>query len=251
MNKILKNLLLFSILLTSVSVFSQGTQAGSWPPDYEVLQKCVDSANLGTNYISYYEVQIHRAGQTLIINSYRSNGSSFTPPSGTITMGSCPASVSIVKDSIRDVEVIAMCDDVGAGAVNPFWRIIMRSYWPTTGAGATTILGNISKTGASYTPGATVYDGPCAGYNFTTEVREEITINKTYASTYESWSVSNVGMTTFTISVAGGAAANLYPGEIAECKGKYDEHKRLIGSCSPVVVNASGGTAHVYTRVKL
>ncbi|NOT37604.1 MAG: hypothetical protein HOP11_09540 [Saprospiraceae bacterium] len=250
---ILSNLLIvLALTIFSGNLFSQAQTTGSWPPDYEVVQKCLDSSDLGTNFISYYEIQIHRAGFAVTTSTWRANGLTFTPPAGKVTLGNCPSSVSIVKDSIRDIEVLSLCNDA-SGNVTPFYRIIMRTYWPADGLGNTRVLGNIDITGAAYTPGATVFEGPCYGYNFTTEQTEEITINKTFSSFtyYDSWSVTNVGMNTITMATANGGQINLYPGETRRCSMQTDNHKKDEFPCQIFIVNASGGMAHVIFRGKL
>lgn len=245
--------LLFFALALPLCIFGQVSNTGSWPPDFEIVAKCVDSANLGTNYISYYELQTHRAGFTAVIQAYRADGTTFTPPAGTKTIGQCPQSVSITKDSIRDFEVIQLCDKTGTNAYTPFWRMVARTYWPTTGAGTFSVVYTFDKLGASYTPSGSsnISDGPCIVYDYpTTDTRVEITSNQTYNSVMESWSVSNVGTSLITMAVGAGSQVNLYPGETAECNYIVDWDKHTLKLCNTFVVNASGGTAHVWYRTK-
>ncbi len=235
------------------TVTAQASNSTSWPPDYEILEKCVDSADLGTNYISYYELQTHRAGFAVTIATYRSNGSSFTVPAGKITMGMCPQSVTVTKDSIKDIVIMELWDETALGTIVPFWRLVQRTYWPTTGAGTVNILATIDKVGASYTPSGTsnIYSGPCTTYDYpTTETVVEQTTNATITGPMESWSVSNVGTTTITMAVGAGSQVNLFPGETRECSMIVDWSRHILRVCPQIVVNASGGTAHIYYRKK-
>lgn len=241
------------LLFSTNNSFGQAGTTGSWPPDVELLEKCVDSADLGTNYISYYELQTHRPGFTPTIVYYRANGSTFTPPAGKITMGMCPQSVTVTKDSIRDIEIIELCDETTVGTIVPFWRVIQRTYWPTTGAGTVNILTTIDKLGASYTPSGSsnIYSGPCTTYDYSiSELVAELSSNTTYTGPMESWSVSNVGTSIITMAIGAGSQVNLYPGETRECAMMIDWSRHILRVCPQIIVNASGGTAHVYYRKK-
>lgn len=254
------NLKIFSLFITCIlftcftnKSFSQAGNTGSWPPDYEILEKCVDSADLGTNYISYYELQTHRAGFAVTIATYRSNGSSFTVPAGKITMGMCPQSVTVVKDSIKDIVVLELCDETTLGTIIPFWRIVQRTYWPTTGAGTVNVLATIDKLGATYTPSGSsnIYSGPCMTYDYpTSDLVVELTSNTTYTGPMASWAVSNVGLTTITMAIGAGSQVNLFPGETRECAWEIDWSRHIMRVCPQIVVNATGGTAHVFYRKK-
>lgn len=255
----LKNFFLSLSLLISITFISitnisaQAGNVGSWPPDYEIVSKCVDSSDLGTNYISYYELQTYRTGFAVTLAQFRANGSSFTPPSGKITMGMCPQSVTVTKDSIRDVEIIELCDETTLGTIVPFWRVIQRTYWPTSGAGTVNILATIDKTGASYTPSGTsnIYSGPCTTYDYPiADLQIELTSNTTYTGPMESWAVSNVGTAIITMAIGAGSQVNLYPGETRTCATMIDWSRHILRVCPQIVVNASGGTAHVFYRKK-
>lgn len=257
-NKFHNLILSFVLFLGFISMYSdplsaQAGNVGTWPPDVELVEKCVDSADLGTNYISYYEVQTHRAGFTTTYATYRSNGSTFTVPAGKITMGMCPQSVSIVKDSIREVEMLHMCDQNSGGSTT-FYRVIQRTYWGPTGAGNFSVIANISTSGTAYTVTGTVYDEPCVGWELpASELSAEITGSTSYtsANNYESWAVTNVGTSIITMTLSGGSAVNLYPGETRSCSAIMDWNRKYLRVCPQITVNATGGTAHVYVRSKL
>lgn len=249
----MKNILFsFCLLLLVGNIsYSQVSNTGSWGPDYEVVEKCVDSLDLHTNYISYYEVQTLRAGQTTVIAKYRANGSTFTPPAGKQNVGSCPSTTTITADSIREIVVIALCDDnTGNSVPDPFWRIVQRTYWPATGAGTITILSTFKQDGSSYTPVGAVSEGPCFITAFDAETHAEISANVTYTAPvlgFSSWEIHNVGLTIITMQT-GGTTVNLYPGESRYCKEEVNWDMRHTRVCGTVLVNASGGTAHVYLR---
>lgn len=256
----MKKNIFYSLIFTIVSIlflpstsFGQAGNTGSWPPDVEFLEKCVDSADLGTNYISYYELQTHRPGFSPVIVYYRANGSTFTPPAGKITMGMCPQSVTVTKDSIREVEMLHMCDQTSGGSTT-FYRVIQRTYWPTTGAGTFSVIANLSTSGTAYTVSGTVYDEPCVGWELpASELSAEITGSTSYtsANNYESWAVTNVGTSIITMTLSGGSAVNLYPGETRSCSAIMDWNRKYLRVCPQITVNATGGTAHVYVRSKL
>ncbi len=233
---------LLIILLLPCYAFSQVGTSGAYGPDYEIIEKCVDSLDLGTNYISFYDLQTIRPGQTTISAKFRSNGSSFTPPSGKVTLGMCPQSISIAKDSLRDYEVQQLCDQ-SAGTSTPFLRIIARVTWPTSGAGSTYIFSNINLIGGSYTPSGNILTGPCVDVvsapNYTNSI--VISASSTYSLEYESWSVSNIGFGTATISIAGGSAVDLLEGEMISCSSYIDENTKKIFKCGTFTVNATGG----------
>ena len=239
-------LIMFCIFWTRMSYAQVGT-TGSWGPDYEVIQKCVDSANLGTNYISYYEIATVRAGQTTVYATYRSNGSTFTPPTGKIIIGSCPASVTVTPDSIRSIGIIPLCDLSGSTAT-PFYRIVQRVYWPSGGAGTVNILSTIGTNGAPYTVTGTVQDGPCFLYSTTTaHNRSNISGSITYAGPWESWEVENVGTAIGTITL-NSTATDLYPGEVVGCKTWTDPVTKIVHKCPSIIVNSNGTTFNVIRR---
>ncbi|MBK9718284.1 MAG: hypothetical protein IPO85_12390 [Saprospiraceae bacterium] len=67
---------LFLIFFIPCCAFSQVGNNGAYGPDYEIIEKCVDSLDLGTNYISFYDLQTIRPGATTVSAKFRSNGSS-------------------------------------------------------------------------------------------------------------------------------------------------------------------------------
>jgi len=233
---------LLLILLFPCCAYSQVGTSGAYGPDYEIIEKCIDSLDLGTNYISFYDLQTIRPGQTTISAKFRSNGSSFTPPAGKITLGMCPQSISIAKDSLRDFEVQQLCDQ-SSGTSTPFLRIVARVTWPTSGAGSTYIFSNINLSGGSYTPAGNILTGPCVDVVSAPTYTNSIVISasSTYSLEYESWSVSNIGFGTATISIAGGSAVDLLEGEMISCSSYMDENTKKIFKCGAFTVNATGG----------
>lgn len=233
---------LLIVFLLPCYAFSQVGTSGAYGPDYEIIEKCVDSLDLGTNYISYYDLQTIRPGATTVSAKFRSNGSSFTPPAGKTTLGMCPQTVTIAKDSLRDYEVQQFCDQT-SGTSTPFLRIIARVTWPTSGTGSTYILSNINLSGGSYTPSGNILTGPCVDVvsapNYTNSI--VISSSSTYSLEYESWSVSNIGFGTATISIAGGSAVDLLEGEMISCESYTDENTKKIFKCGAFTVNATGG----------
>ncbi len=247
--------ILFLLLIGRFSYAQNGgvSTSGTWGPDYEVVGKCVDSLDLGTNFISFYEVQTLRAGVATVFARFRANGNSFTPPSGKQTIGQCPTSVTVTPDSIRSIEVLALCDyNSGTLAAVPFWRIIQRTYWPSTGAGSFQILANLGTNGSSYTPVASAtYDQPCFGSANPNESNSAV-INTSTAfnavgNRWASWSVENVGLSVITLTTIGGTV-DLYPGETRYCAEQINFLNKTMRSCGNITVNATGGRAHVYAK---
>lgn len=239
-------LIMFCAFWTRMSFAQVGT-TGSWGPDYEVIQKCVDSLNLGTNYISYFEIVTLRAGQAKVYETLRSNGSAFTPPSGKVIIGSCPASVTVTPDSVRSIAIIPLCDLAGTTAT-PFYRIVQRVYWPSGGAGTVNILSTIGTNGAPYTVTGTVQDGPCYLYsNTTVHNRSNVSGSITYAGPWESWEVENVGTAIGTITL-NSTATDVYPGEVIGCKTWTDPVTKIVHKCPSIIVNSTGTTFNVIRR---
>jgi hypothetical protein len=255
--------LAFLLVLSLLVLGSAGAQGnvtgnhGSWGPDFEVIIKCVDSLDLGTNYIPFYEVQTHKAGIATTFARFRANGATFSPPSGNQYLGSCPGSSGgggdvSVTDSLRDYEILQLCD-LGAGetSTTPFIRILMRSYKPSTGAGSTVILANINLSGASYTPTGTVINGPCA--NTATGLYTHNSLTNTtanYTGSWESWSITNTGFASGQVNVASGGNVEILPGETISCRTYFDEISKKTIPCASINVDVTGTSAKVILRKK-
>ncbi|MBK9718285.1 MAG: hypothetical protein IPO85_12395 [Saprospiraceae bacterium] len=140
----------------------------------------------------------------------------------------CPTSVTVVKDSLRDYEIQQLCDQ-SSGTSTPFLRIVARVTWPTSGTGSTYIFSNINLSGGSYTPSGNILTGPCVDVVTPTYTNSiVISSSSTYSLEYESWSVSNIGFGTATISIAGGSAVDLLEGEMIGCSSYMDENTKNI-----------------------
>jgi hypothetical protein len=228
-------ILVFGLL--SFCSFGQVGNVGSWPPDYELMQKCVDSADLGTNYISYYEIRIMRAGQADSIKAFRANGNAFTVPSGKQTIGDCPGQVTVTKDSIREFDVLEMCD-----SGSPFLRLIQRTYFPGTNTSVIQKIADLSVTLAPYTVSGTITSAPCFSTSttplitsFDTETTSTIGVGKI------SWMIHNKSTSIITVSIDGQTNQNLHPGQYIGCNAQTNASTNKYITCPGVTINATSG----------
>ncbi len=223
--------------LLSLCSYAQVGNVGSWPPDYEFMQKCVDSSDLGTNFISYYEIRIMRAGQSDSIKAFRANGNAFTVPSGKQTIGDCPSSVSVTKDSIRELSILEMCD-----SNTPFLRLVQRTYFPGTNTSVIQKISDLTYVLGTYTVSGTVTPGPCIPTSttplitsFDTETTSNIGAGKI------SWMIHNKSTTIITLSIDSQPNQNLHPGQYVGCTAIWDPSTKKYVTCPAVTVNATSG----------
>jgi len=258
MKNILQALALAIITFLCADISAQGdvtSNYGAYPPQFQVVTKCLDSSTLGTNFITFYEIHTLRPGATTSIASFRASGASFTPPAGTLYVGACPSTgggSGGSDDTIRDIELINMCD-VAAGETSstPFVRAVMRSYKPSTGSGSTVILANYIFSGATYTPTGTVIFGPCSNQATPAFTHTNlVNTTATYPGTWESWSVTNTGFTVGTVSINSGASIELLPGERINCTTHYDNISNKTIPCASLAVDVTGSSGKVILKKK-
>ncbi len=223
--KKIKLLSLLTLLFMYSITHSQVTNTGGFPPDHEIVTKCVDSS--GTK-IGFFEVWIYRPAfspNPVLLNRWRADGSVMVSiPSGAVNLGECSSSMSVTQDTVRSISIIYLCDNSLPGDVsnNPvsFYRVVQNSFKTGTGYNAVTTLGNFRvSTGASYTPSANVSAGPCFKSVATgqTRITSSGSSSITDADGFESWEICNVGIATGTITLSGGSAINVIPGECVRC----------------------------------
>lgn len=232
----LMGILIFSFKSASAQGNVTGN-SGSWPPDYEIIWKCLDSLDLGTNKISFYEVHTLRAGQTTIVQAFRTSGASFTPPGGKQTVGDCAGNATVTLDTMRDLEISVLCDDNG-----PFYRLVQAGYKPGD-ANFTNpkILGNYTMSLGSYTPVGTVRTGDCASYdNSVQPTRFNLASALTFTGPWTSWEVHNTSLTIRTVTI-NGTATDLYPGETVRCAAYYDPVTNSYKRCPSFSATGSAG----------
>lgn len=223
-------------LLLAISIASVSAQAGagaattgSYPPDYEIVQKCVDSSGV---FIGFYELHLYRTGYTpsdTTIRRWRADGSLMaTVPSGTQYLGSCPQSFqgSISIDTTQEFEIKEMCDfNTSSGATTPFIRIFNRRFNPKTGALYSSTVNDIQMNGTVYTVTQTAVDGPCFtrndNYNTITS-----TTTGTLNVQMSSWEICNVGMNAGTVNTY-----TLYPGECRRCSDHTLDGNKKVSGC--------------------
>jgi len=214
--------LIFLISISFSNLSAQGggnvtANTGSWPPDYEIVWKCLDSADVGSNKISFYEVHTFRAGTTTSIQTFRASGASFTPPAGKQTLGDCAGSATVTIDTLREIQLLILCDDAG-----PFIRIIQAGYKPGD-ANITNpkVLGNYTLAMAAYTPSGAIMSEPCAIVGSNSPSRFDVSGNLTLPANLTSYEIHNPGLIRRTLTINGNVS-ELWPGESCACRSYFD-----------------------------
>ncbi|HRI01839.1 MAG TPA: hypothetical protein PK006_12360 [Saprospiraceae bacterium] len=239
-------ILLFASLFYASMSNAQTGNTGTTNYDYEVVEKCVDSAGVK---VGFYEVYIHRAGfAPSLYNRYRANGSIMTTiPSGSVTLGSCPANITVAIDTTSEFEMLVMCDRNTLNTLStPFLRTVHRIYNSKTGVIYSTTINNIDITsGATYTPAGNVYDGPCHGTTTTmTQLETSASGTISLGTGMGSWEVCNVGIATGTLTVSG-VTINLYPGECRSCADWTSDFNHREVNCPSFTYDATGTQFHI------
>ncbi|NOX64627.1 MAG: hypothetical protein GXO85_02230 [Chlorobi bacterium] len=239
------------LMFVSADIQAQAGNSGSPRTGIQAVQKCHETA--GGVQTGFYAVYVYRVGKTdeqTLLGTFKADGTSYTPPAGTITLGSCSSAAGGggIDSFDYSFQLLPMCDS----ATYDFNRLIREKCNSLTDVCTTTNVGDYDLSMVAYTLTGTVSAGYCTSnaiYRDMAPDLYEIANTQAFNFDYYSIHIQNVGTKSFTLTM-NAATVTILPGGEWWCNAFYNETTKKVEFCPSYTITGTGIEALVSNVTK-